>query len=91
MKKQIVSIVLAALLLAGAASCSNQIPRRNPPRHPFLKVLSSRHSFGWLFLSRVPDNIPSSSQADSSTASGASGQAETNQVVTIHFSRGGNP
>ena len=90
MKKQIISIVLAALLLAGAASCSqpNSAAESSAPSQSLKdSLLPATPSVG-SSSSRVPDNIPSSSQADSSTASGASGQAETNQVVTITFPEG---
>ena len=81
---------LAALLLAGAASCSqpNSAAESSAPSHSLKdSLLPATPSVG-SSSSRVPDNIPSSSQADSSTASGASGQAETNQVVTITFPEG---
>lgn len=90
MKKQIVSIVLAALLLACAASCSQpNSAAESSASSQSLKdsLLPSTPSAG-SSSSRVPHKTPSSSQTDSSGASGASSQAEANQVVTLTFPEG---
>ena len=97
MVKRLVCMILAILLLLGAASCSHAESSPEPaassrslkesllPTTP--SVISSPES-------RVPRKLPSSSQeeASGSIESGgtpeSSGQAEQNQVVTITFPEG---
>lgn len=90
MKKQIVPIILTALLLVGAASCSqpNSSTESSGSSQSLKDSLLPTTPSAGSSSSRIPDKIPSSRQADSSGASEASSQAELNQVVTLTFPEG---